>query len=119
MESVGFIIEGGDVGASQYGADSRTLQLQAAPLPLGTGAEKTVQSLHQDKASIIHSVFDGEGCTSFYTSSCTILPVYTVFGCVSTDSRPWECSRYGRRHQTPSLQRNIDIFVLLLHTSAL
>lgn len=51
MERVGLVIEGGDVGASEYGADSRTLQLQAAPLPLGTGAVKTVQSLHRIKAS--------------------------------------------------------------------
>lgn len=40
VESVGFIIEGGDVGASQYGADSWTLHILALPLPRGTGAVK-------------------------------------------------------------------------------
>lgn len=51
VERVGLLIEGGDVGASEYGADPRTLQLLAPPLPLGTGAVKTVQSLHRIQAS--------------------------------------------------------------------
>lgn len=54
MESVGFIIEGGDVGASQHGADSRTLERLAVPPPLGTGAGK--QSGHSPGPGIYGSL---------------------------------------------------------------
>lgn len=79
---------------------------------------KAGSSLHQDEASITHWVFDDERRTIFYTSSCRILPICTVSCCVRTDSRPWEGSRCARCHHTPSLQTNIDIFVLFLNISA-
>lgn len=49
VEGVGFIIKGGDVGASQYGAETWTVPLSAVPLPVGAGAVKAVRSLHWDK----------------------------------------------------------------------
>ena len=48
MESVCFIIISGDVGASQYRADTRTVHFLADPLTLGTGAVNRVQSLQLD-----------------------------------------------------------------------
>lgn len=51
MKRVCFIIIGGDVGATQYGADTRTVHLVTDPLPLVTSAVNRVQSVQLDKAT--------------------------------------------------------------------
>lgn len=52
MESICFIIIGGDVGATQYGADTRTVHILTAPLTLATGAVNRVQSVQLDKTTL-------------------------------------------------------------------
>lgn len=55
MECVGFVIVGGDVGATQYGADSRAVQVLTLPLTLHTGAvNRVTQSLHPERPAQIH-----------------------------------------------------------------
>lgn len=49
VESVCFIVIGGDVGATQHRADTRTVQFFTAPLTLGAGAVNRVQSLQLDR----------------------------------------------------------------------
>lgn len=49
MESISFTIIGGDVGATQHRADTRTVHIFAAPLTLGTGAVNRVQSIQLDR----------------------------------------------------------------------
>lgn len=69
MECVGFVVVGGDVGASQYGADSRAAQVLTLPLTPHTGAVNRVnQSLHLERPAQIHNVnVEGEECTIFHT----------------------------------------------------
>lgn len=49
MERICFVIIGGDVGATQHRADTRTVIFLTTPLTLDTDAIKRVQSVQLDR----------------------------------------------------------------------
>ena len=57
MESISFTIIGGDVGATQHRADTRTVHIFATPLTLGTGAVNSVKSVQLDRSLLLLTLY--------------------------------------------------------------